>query len=59
MHVVLNTQSLPADIQRLRREYESKRLAQIKRIRESIKKIAKEERETWFPPPKKTEEPDE
>lgn len=43
------------DLKRLRRMYETKRLDQIKRFQESLKKIAKEERETWLPAKKKPE----
>ena len=55
MPLVLCNQSIPADIQRVRREIERKRLDQLKRIREVVKKLADEEKDTWFPPPKKSE----
>jgi hypothetical protein len=40
---------LKADIARLRRQYESQRLAQVKKIHDNLKKIAKEEKDVWFP----------
>jgi hypothetical protein len=57
--IVLSTsKGFPDDhLQRLRRVYEKKRLDQVKRFHESLKKIATEERDTWFPTKKKTDEP--
>lgn len=55
MRVVLASQGLPADLKRLRREYERKRMEQVKKFQETIKKIAHEERETWFPKRKEPE----
>jgi predicted transposase YbfD/YdcC len=47
---------LKADIARLRRQYESQRIAQVKKIHENIKKIAKEEKDVWFPAKTKDDE---
>ena len=54
---VLASSGLPVgeDLKRLRRMYESKRLEQTKRFKEALQKIVKEERETWFPKKKKSE----
>jgi hypothetical protein len=37
------------DLTRLKRKYEAERLAQLKTIRENLKKVAKEERERVWP----------
>jgi len=42
------------DLTRLKRKYEAERLAQLRKIRENLSKVAKEERERVFP--KKDEE---
>ncbi len=56
MFVIANANGfagLKDDLARLRRTYETKRLNQVKRFHESLKKIAVEERDTWFPKKKK------
>lgn len=58
MFVISNANGLSGlkdDLARLRRTYETKRLNQVKKFHESLKKIAHEERETWFPKKKKEE----
>jgi len=44
------------DLNRLKRKYESERLQQLKAIRESLKKVAVEERERYLPKKKDDEE---
>ena len=58
MFVIANANGfagLREDLTRLRRTYETKRLNQVKQFHESLKKIAHEERETWFPKKRKDE----